>query len=68
MGDDVAGPTAEDHLDLLVTLDSHLEKAQAPYEKLVLDRGTYYLGPGGFLYRKDPGCEGGGCFCGYLDD
>ncbi len=66
--DYVARPTAEDHLDLLIVLQNHLGRALAAYEEFMVGGKTYYLSPGGFLYRKDPGSEEGGCFCGYLDD
>jgi hypothetical protein len=61
--------TAEDHLDLLIGLQNYLGKVLAPYEEFRLGKKTYYLSPGGFLHRKDPGSEGArGYFCGYLDD
>ena len=62
--------TAVTHLALLADLESHMGKALGPYEEFTLDGKTYYVSPGGFLYRKDPagGEEVGGYFCGYLDD
>ena len=60
--------TAEDHLDLLIDLENYLGKALAPYEEFRLGGKAYYLSPGRFLYRKDPGTKKGGYFCGYLDD
>jgi hypothetical protein len=67
--DDVARPTADDHLDLLIGLQNYLDKALAPYEEFTVGGKTYYLSPGGFLHRKDPGSEEEeGYFCGYLDD
>ncbi|MCA1740783.1 MAG: hypothetical protein LC740_18770 [Actinobacteria bacterium] len=61
--------TAEDHLNLLIDLQNYSGKALAPYQEFVLGGKTYYLSPGGFLHRKDPVSEeGGGYFCGYLDD
>ncbi len=61
--------TAEDHLDLLLKLENYLGKALSPYEEFMVGGKTYYLSPGKFLHRKDPGSNaGGGYFCGYLDD
>ena len=61
--------TAEAHLALLVDLENYIGKALGSYEEVMLGGKTYYVSPGGFLYRKDPGREKeGGCFCGYLDD
>ena len=59
---------AEDHLDMLIDLQNHLGKALAPYEEFMVGEKTYYLGPAGLLHCKDPESEGGGYFCGYLDD
>jgi hypothetical protein len=37
--------------------------------RIEFDGNTYYLTPGEFVYRKDPGWEKvGGFFCGYLTD
>ena len=62
--------TAEEHLDLLIDLQNHMGKVLAPYEEFILGAKTYYLSPGGFLYRKEEPAteEVGGDFCGYLDD
>jgi hypothetical protein len=60
--------TAEDHLDLLIELENYLGKALTPYEEFMVGGKTYYLSPGKFLHRKDPGSHAGGYFCGYLDD
>ena len=59
-----------EHLDLLIDLENYLGKALDPYEEFMVGGKTYYLGPGGFLHRKDPrgGSKEGGRFCGYLDD
>jgi hypothetical protein len=60
---------AEEHLDLLIGLQkNYLGKALAPYEEFMVGGKSYYLSPAGFLHRKDPQSEGGGYFCGYLDD
>ncbi|MCA1729867.1 MAG: hypothetical protein LC751_10825, partial [Actinobacteria bacterium] len=57
--------TADDHLNLLLDLENYLGKALAPYEEFSLGGKTYYLSPGGFLHRKDPGTEEErGSFCG----
>ena len=61
--------TPEEHLNLLIDLQNNLGKILAPYEEFMLDWKAYYISPGGFLHRKDPGSEEeGGYFCGYLDD
>jgi len=61
---------AEAVLERLGDLENYPEEeALAPYKEFTLDGKTYYLTPGGFLYRKDPGAEEvGGFFCGYLTD
>jgi hypothetical protein len=61
-------PTAENILDRLSDLGNYPHEALAPYEEFEVDANTYYFTPGGFLYRKDPGSEVGGFFCGYLTD
>jgi hypothetical protein len=60
--------TPEEHLNLLIDLENYLGKALAPYEEFTVGGKSYYLSPAGFLHRKDPQSEGGGYFCGYLDD
>ena len=60
--------TAEEHLALLIDLENYLGKALAPYEEVMVSGKPYYLSPAGFLHRKDQESEGGGYFCGYLDD
>jgi hypothetical protein len=60
--------TANDHLNLLLEVKNYLGKALAPYEKFILGGKTYYLSPGGFPHRKEPGSEEGSFFCGCLDD
>ena len=63
------GPTVEDVLDRLGALKNYPYEALAPYEEFRVGAKTYYVTPGGFLYRKDPGSEeGGSFFCGYLTD
>ena len=61
--------TPEEHLNLLIDLENYLGKPLAPYEEFMVGGKSYYLSPGGFLYRKDPGTEEvRGSFCGYLND
>jgi hypothetical protein len=61
--------TPEEHLNLLIDLQNKLGKVLDPYEEFMLRGKAYYISPGGFLYRKDPGSEEeGGYFWGYLDD
>ncbi len=60
---------ADEHLNLLYELENYLGKTLAPYEEFVLGGKTYYLSPGGLVYRKYTWSEEeGGYFCGYLDD
>ena len=60
---------AEDLLEHVTDLDDYPYELLAPYEEFTLNARTYYLTPGGLLYRKDPGNERvGGVFCGYLTD
>jgi len=60
---------AEDFLEHVTGLEDYPYELLAPYEEFTLNARTYYLTPGGLLYRKDPDTErAGGVLCGYLTD
>jgi hypothetical protein len=60
---------AEDFSEHVTDLENYPYELLAPYEEFTLNARTYYLTPGGLLYRKDPDTERvGGVFCGYLTD
>ena len=60
---------AEDFSEHVTELEDYTYELLAPYEEFTLNARTYYLTPGGLLYRKDPDTERvGGVFCGYLTD
>lgn len=60
---------AEDFSEHVTDLEDYPYELLAPYEEFTLNARTYYLTPGGLLYRKDPDTERvGGAFCGYLTD
>jgi hypothetical protein len=60
---------AEDFSEHVTDLENYPYELLAPYEEFTLNARTYYLTPGGLLYRKDPDTERvGGAFCGYLTD
>ena len=62
--------SAENILQRLSDLKNHPhEEILVPYREFNEDGKVYYLTPGGFLYRRDPGTEEvGGFFCGYLTE
>ena len=60
---------AEDFSEHVTDLEDYPYELLAPYEEFTLNARTYYLTPGGLLYRKDPDTERvGRVFCGYLTD
>jgi hypothetical protein len=60
---------AEDFSEHVTDLEDYPYELLAPYEEFTLNARSYYLTPGGLLYRKDPDTERvGGVFCGYLTD
>ena len=60
---------AEDFSEHVTNLEDYPYELLAPYKEFTLNARTYYLTPGGLLYRKDPDTERvGGVFCGYLTD
>jgi hypothetical protein len=59
----------EDFLEHVTDLEDYPYELLAPYEEFTLNARTYYLTPGGLLYRKESGTERvGGVLCGYLTD
>jgi hypothetical protein len=69
--EEVEDSTAQAILERLSDLNNHTDDDEkvVPYREFEANEKTYYLTPGGFLYRRDPGTEVvGGYFCGYLTD